>query len=285
MKTEYDKLVAKVNSIDTSGFVSKTKYERDKSEIENKIPDTSGLVKKTDYNAKITEIEGKIQSISGLATNAALTVVENKIPNISSLVKKRDYNTKITEIENKLTGHNDDKYNATEEFNTLAAGVFNARLSQANLITKTDFDAKLSSLNQKISANKSKHLIVQIELKELKTFDSSYFIVKCHFREDGTENYLVFQPIYRYFKRVLGVGNYIYFWKSKGLSNENITSLSASDYSLNPQLSYLGTKTRVEFRGSCLKQDKIKFSHGEVVNICIAQPYASKLFIWSSQSN
>ena len=87
-KTVYDKLVAKVNSIDTSGFVLKTKYDTDKSELENKIPDTSGLVKKTDYNAKITEIEGKIPSISGLATNAALTTVENKIPNISSLVKK-----------------------------------------------------------------------------------------------------------------------------------------------------------------------------------------------------
>ena len=54
-KTAYDKLVAKVNSIDTSGFVLKTKYDTDKSELENKIPDTSGLVKKTDYNTKITE--------------------------------------------------------------------------------------------------------------------------------------------------------------------------------------------------------------------------------------
>ena len=45
-KTVYDKLVAKVNSIDTSAFVLKTNYDRDKSEIKNKIPDTSGLVKK-----------------------------------------------------------------------------------------------------------------------------------------------------------------------------------------------------------------------------------------------
>ena len=64
-KTVYDNLVAKVNSIDTSGFVLKTRHDRDKSEIENKIPDTSALVKKTDYNAKITEIEGKIPSTSG----------------------------------------------------------------------------------------------------------------------------------------------------------------------------------------------------------------------------
>ena len=45
-KHVYDRLVAKVNSIDTSAFVSKTKYDTNKSELENKIPDTSGLVKK-----------------------------------------------------------------------------------------------------------------------------------------------------------------------------------------------------------------------------------------------
>ena len=88
-KDVYDKLVAKVNSIDTSGFVLKTKYDTDKSELENKIPDTSSLVKKTNYDAKIADIEGKIPDISNLATETALTTVENKIPSISSLVKNR----------------------------------------------------------------------------------------------------------------------------------------------------------------------------------------------------
>ena len=50
-KDAYNKLVTKVNNIDTSGFVSKTKYDTDKSELENKIPDASGLVKKTDYKS------------------------------------------------------------------------------------------------------------------------------------------------------------------------------------------------------------------------------------------
>ena len=62
-KTVYDKLVAKVNSIDTSEFDLKTKYDADKSEIENKIPNTCGFVKKADYNTKITEIEGKIPNV------------------------------------------------------------------------------------------------------------------------------------------------------------------------------------------------------------------------------
>ena len=88
----YGKLVAKVNNSYISGFVLKTKYKKDKSDLEKKIPDTSGFVKKTDYNAKITEIESKILSISGLATTFALTVVENKIPGISNLVKKKKKN-------------------------------------------------------------------------------------------------------------------------------------------------------------------------------------------------
>ena len=46
-KDVYDKLVIKVNSIDTSGFVLKTKYDVDKSELEKKIPDTSVVLLKT----------------------------------------------------------------------------------------------------------------------------------------------------------------------------------------------------------------------------------------------
>ena len=85
-------------------------------------------------------------------------------------------------------------------------------------------------------------------------------------------NYVVFQSISaRYFKRVSAVasGNYIYIGPSKVLSDENITASTTSDYSLNPQLSYLGRKTRVEFKGSYLKQDKVMYDHGKVVNIYI----------------
>ena len=52
----YDKLVAKGNNIDTSGFILKTKYDTDKLNLEKKLPDTSGLVKKTDYGGNISEI-------------------------------------------------------------------------------------------------------------------------------------------------------------------------------------------------------------------------------------
>ena len=86
------------------------------------------------------------------------------------------------------------------------------------MVTKTDFDAKLSSLNKKITANKSNHLLVENELKKLRTFDSSYFRGMNHFVDiDGTENYLVFQPIRRYFT-VIANTKYISELKSKGLS-------------------------------------------------------------------
>ena len=100
---------------------------------------------------KLTELENKIPDVIGLATKTTLIAVKNKIPDVSSLVK--NYDTEISELEKKLTDHDHDKYIATQEFNTWAA-VFNARLAQANLMTKTDFNARLSSLNRKITSNK-----------------------------------------------------------------------------------------------------------------------------------
>ena len=154
-KTVYNKLVTKVNNIDTSDFAIKN-----------------------NYNTKITELENKIPDISNLGTKPALTTIENKIPDFSNLVKKIDYNTKITNTENDLNNYNHDKYIDTSKLNILATNFFNARLAQVNLITKTDFDTKLSSLNIKIYKNKADHLIFKNELNKLKDFDTSYFIGK-----------------------------------------------------------------------------------------------------------
>ena len=127
--------------------------------------------------------------------------------------------------------------------------MFKAKIAQAILVTKTELDAKLSSLNRKITKNKTDHLLVQNELKKLKIFDLGYFIGKSHFEEDGTQNYLVFQPINKYFKVITNT-DYISSWKSKGLSSESIKPPTTSDNSLTPALNYYGTKTRVKFAGS-----------------------------------
>ena len=150
-------------------------------------------LKKRDFIAKVTEIKGKIPSISRLATNSALTAVENEIPDVSSLVKKTDYHIKISDIEKKIIDRNHHKYITTPEFNTIAADVFNARLAaQTYLIRKPEFDFKLKDISDRVTKNKSKLLLVEIELKKLQKFDAAYFRVKSHFEKDGTQNYLVF---------------------------------------------------------------------------------------------
>ena len=87
-KAVYDKLVAKVNNIDTSDFVLKAKYQTDKTELEKKIAYVSNLVKK----AKLAELVNKIPHVSSLPTKTALTAVENKLPSVSNLGNKTNKN-------------------------------------------------------------------------------------------------------------------------------------------------------------------------------------------------
>ena len=183
-KTVYGKLVEKVNKIDTSGFVSKTKYSEFEKEIldisslvkktsynskvntlakktelsivGNKTPSVNKLVTKADFNTKVTEIKGKIPDITDLATKTASNAGENKIPSVSNLVKK----LKIIEIEKKINDHNQNEYVTTQEFNILTAKSFTSILKQADLVTETDFDDKLKSFNKNINSNKTKHLLV-----------------------------------------------------------------------------------------------------------------------------
>ena len=109
-------------------------------------------------------------------------------------------------------------------------------------------------------------MLIENELKKLQKFDSAYFRGKSHFEEDGTQKYLVFQPIHKYFKRIASV-DYIYSWKSKSLSDENLDSVTTSNHKITPELNFYGTKTRAKFSGSYLKQDKVTCTHGTIVNL------------------
>ena len=82
--------------------------------------------------------------------------------------------------------------------------------------------------------------------------------------------------MYKYFIKI-GNTEHISKWKSKGLSSEIIKSPATSDNNLCPALSYFGTKTRVKFNGSCLKQDKVSYTHGTIVNIYIVHKLSSNL--------
>ena len=179
-------------------------------------------------------------------------------------MKKTNYDTKISEPEKTVSDHNHDKYITSPEFNILAARVFNARLAQADLVTKTKFDAKLQSLNKKIISNKTKHLLVKIELKNLEKFHAAYFRGKNYFDGGGTKNYLVLQPVHKYFERV---DNIISSWESKGFSNEKISSTTTPYYSQAPKLVYDNARIKLNFNTDLLKQDKVAYNHGPIVNI------------------
>ena len=103
-------------------------------------------------------------------------------------------------------------------------------------------------------------------MNKLKTFDSSYFINKSHFEEDCIQNYLVFQPLNKYFKLIANTLS-ILSWHSRGLSTETIDFPTTS---ISLLIDYVGNKITAKFTGSCLKQsNRFTYTHGKVVNIYI----------------
>ena len=98
--------------------------------------------------------------------------MEDKILDISSLITKANFNTKATEIEGKIP-------------------------DVSNLVAKIDFDAKLKAISDRVTKNKSKHLLAENELKQLKEFNLSCFRGKSYFG-DNNINYLVFEISLQY---------------------------------------------------------------------------------------
>ena len=170
-KTTYNTLKNKVDTIDTSGFVTRTKFTTDTNALDDKIdkiekkkPDISGLATKSSVTRLIIEqkdytgkVKKEIPNISGLASKSELAAVENKLPDISGLATAYA----LTAVENKIP-------------------------DITSLITKTDFDAKLKNISDRVTNNKSKDLLLGNELKKLKTlFGSS---AKIKFDEVQKEN-------------------------------------------------------------------------------------------------
>ena len=170
-KTTYNTLKNMVYAIDTSGFVTRTKFTTDTNalddkidKIEKKIPGISRLATKSSVTRLITEqedytdkVKKKIPDISGLASKTELTAVENKIPDVSGLAAA----SALTAVENKIP-------------------------DIASLITKTDFDDKLKNISDRVTNNKSKDLLLDNELKKLKTLVDS--TAKIKFDEVQKEN-------------------------------------------------------------------------------------------------
>ena len=94
-------------------------------------------------------------------------------------------------------------------------------------------------------------MLIENKLNKLNVkLDLSYFPEKSHFGDDVTQNYFVFQPMYRYFRLMTNTSN-ILSWQSKGLSNESITPPNTN---ISCSITYVGNKIRIKFNGSCKKR-------------------------------
>ena len=97
-------------------------------------------------------------------------------------------------------------------------------------------------------------MLVENELKQLEKLDAAYFRGKNYFEEDGTQNYLVFQPVYKYFEKT---EDKVSLWKSKGLSDEKIiVTVTSTDKSATKTI-YDNARIKVRFNGDLLRQFKL----------------------------
>ena len=182
----------------------------------------------------------KYLNVSELATTTALSTVENKISDVTNLTTK----TALTTLENKI-------------------------LDVSSFVKKTDYNTKVAEIDTKVSSlevkiAKNKNLLekvgagVFLYISENILFDGG----------DGSPSYLIFQPVHKCIKNFANTRN-ISEWKSKGLSDESIKPFPTSDNSLTPSIDYYSYKIRVKFNGSILRQPKVSYTHGNIVNIYI----------------
>ena len=169
-------------------------------------------------------------------------LLKNKVPSITGLGS----NFALTAVENKIP-------------------------DVSSSVTKTDFDTQLKKVSDRVTSNKTKHLVVENEFKKLQKFDSSYFKGKDYLEE----NYLMFKSMNRYFKRIGNTKN-VSSWKAKGLLDE-VFKPPINNNSLAPKLEYASELMFVKFDGGCLiKQYKLT-SHKKIVNIYLVYDLDSNL--------
>ena len=276
-KTIYNTLKNKVDAIDTSGFVTRTKFTTDANalddkidKVEKKIPDISGLATKLSVTRLIIEQEAytdkvkkEIPDISGLASKTELTAVENKIPDVSGLPAA----SPLTAVETKIP-------------------------DITSLITKTDFDAKLKNISDIVTNNKSKDLLLDNELKQLKTLVGSSAKIK--FDELQKENsfnrgfFCYLQQSCLVYDSKIGSFQFtagkISTWKSTGtlnyLGNSNKNAVGNSK-SVLPELKNDG-RMHVSLSGNHFQQNKVIIpNNNNVINIyCVyeLQPISSSRY-------
>ena len=266
-KITYNTLKNKVDAIGTSKFVSRTKFTTDTNtlddkidKVEKKIPDISGLATKSSVTRLITEqedytdkVKKKIPDISGLASKTELTAVENKIPDISGLAAT----SALTAVENKIP-------------------------DITNLITKTEFDTKLKSVSDRVTNNKSKDILLDNELKKLKTRVDSSEKIKINdvqkeisfirgFISYTQNNNLVYECKVGSMKFYISG---ILEWNPNDIydnSNKNQLNAVQNTKNVGPNIKNTNGQLHVSFNGNYFEQDPITIPNNVINIYCVYQ--------------
>ena len=273
-KTDFNALKTDVDGIDT------TKYDSEVGNLKLKISDIRGLLQTSTFNSKITEIEGKITTaegkipdISNLATKTEVTTVENKIPNISNLATK----TEVTNVENKIPDAN--AFVKKTDYSTEITKIKNdyitntALTSTLNDLTQNShFTSDIKKVDDKANKNSSDILVYESRLKQKEDRIDELEREASFFRGGyycNQQSYLLFEPKCASFVRRYGN---IDGWKSTGIhnnsTNTDLISVSNLD-SVLPRLLNQNNRLGAVFAGNLLKQDKIDYAYGAVINIYI----------------
>ena len=266
--------ITKLKAVDTSNFVTRTKYRADTNslddkidKVEKKIPDISGLATKTSlsnylqttpFNSKVTELEGKITtakckipSITALATKAEVTAVETKIPSLVGYAKKSEVATDITAIKNDY--------------------VTNASLtSPLNYLKAQHIDDEVKKVDDKAKKNASDILAFENRLKQKEdtvnenerglSFNRGFYFYM-------DQSYLVYESKMGSYQFTAGK---ISVWKYTGifnyLGNSNMNTVGDSKGIL-PELKNDG-RMNVYFSGNHFQQNKVIIpNNNNVINI------------------
>ena len=234
-------------------------YDTKVDNLKLKIPDISGLLQTSTFNSKVGKLENKIKTaeskldISGLASNTGITNVETKIPDSNAFVKKTDYATEISGIKNDYVTN----ATLTSQLNDLK------RQHNADEVKKVD--DKVSKSSTDILGFESRLKQKEDTLNDLER-ETSFNRGNYYYNQ---QFYFLFESRSKSFGRS---GGSISSWKSTGIHNDsNNTDLFSVNNSSNNSPSLLNQENRlgVSFTGNYMKQNKIGYAHGNVVNIYI----------------
>ena len=253
-ESSINNLKTKVDAIDLTKYVKKSDYDTKVGNLELKIPDVSGKLNTSDFNSKVSELENKIKTaqqklnISNLATISSVTAVLNKILMLVVLSKKSDYATEISSIKNDYVT------------NAVLTSQLTDLKSQhiADEVKKVDDKVKKNITDIVTAKNSLLHnKAVLDDLEREASFNRGfyYYSQQSYFLQSFTRN-----------------GGAIHAWISTGIHNDgnNTDLFSVNNFNSNsPTLLNKNNRFDVTFNENYMKQNKLGYSHGKIVNLYI----------------